>query len=406
MKPFRKISREEAGIRAGVAEDPQLLAAGAAMAQGMPASSAQVADEAQAASPMQGASASPLIPSVVSAAVATTLAPAQGSPQPNLELLSGAKPDTLAPAQVNPAPALAPAQGLPATALAPAQGLPATVLAPAQGPVYAVGMVVDVPTSEVIENPWNARRTPPTRATIEKRVKSLQEKGQLIAAMGYVGKDGRVHLYDGHVRLTSLKIAGIPTIRIELQEPPIDDKDLYLKSRAANMERGSQNPLDDALAWHKLLEDNVFPSQAELARSVGCNTSHMSRVLNLVNLPEAVVEMLYSRPELLENLRMLDSLRLFCEAFGEPATEAMVLEVERDGLAARDVDARRVNRQREKVKRERSEISTQKYVKGHATVRQFEVGRKVVVDIENVDDAVQLERLAEAIRVAVASVLG
>lgn len=347
MKPFKRISESEKDKRVGIAEDPQLLAAAAAMAQGKHSSEAEVAPAA-----------------------------ARARPGPKL-VVSG--------------PAASPAGGL----------------APAQGERYAIGSIVEVPVDELVDNPWNARRRRSSGAQLDKRSKSLKTQGQLVPAKGYQDEAGRICLVDGHERKYAARNAGIPTLRVEICQPPANSRELYLQSRAANVERQTQSPLDDALAWRELLDEGVFASQVELAASVELSEATVSRVLGLLKLPQRVVEVINSRedPEQFETLKMLDALRLFYEAFTEEATEELVLEIARDGLSSRDVDARRLMRPREKVTRERSEIKTHKYDKGHTTVRQFDVGRRVVLEVENVDSAISLEKVTEALNLALRSLL-
>lgn len=338
---FKKLSETEKDKRVEIAADPQLLAAAAAMAQGLPST-----DASKASGPSRA------VPKLV---------------------VSVAAPESTA---------------------VPGSRLP-------------LGSIVEAPVDDVVDNPWNARRMRPSGARLDQMSKSMKEQGQLVPAKAYQDEAGRICLVDGHNRKYSAKNAGIATLRLEICAAPVDSRELYLQSRAANVERASQGPLDDALAWRDLVVQGVFINQTELATAVGVSESTMSRVMGLLKLPQKVIEVINSRedPEQFEKLRMLDALRLFYEAFTEEATEELVLEIARDGLSARDVDARRLLRPREKVTRERSEIKTHKYEKGHTTVRQFDVGRRVVLEVENVDGAISLEKVTEALNRALQSLL-
>jgi ParB family chromosome partitioning protein len=343
MKSFKRISDSEKDKRVQVAQDPQLLAAAAAMAQGKHSSEGVV-----------------------------DLAPAR--PQPKLV----------------------------ATSQPAAQGL-----APVQAHRYDLGSIVEVPIEELVDNPWNARRRRSSGSQLDKRSKSMKAQGQLVPAKAYQDPAGRICLVDGHERKYSAKNGGIPTLRVEICAAPANVRELYLQSRAANVERQTQSPLDDALAWRDLLEQGVFASQVELATALDVSEATMSRVLGLLKLPQKVLEVLNSRedPDQLETLKMLHALRLFYEATDQEATEELILEIARDGLSARDVDARRTMRPREKVSRERSEIKTHKYEKGHITVKQFDVGRRVVLEVQNVDDTISLEKVTEALNRAMDAIL-
>lgn len=361
MKPFKRISEAERAIRETVVQDPTLVAAGEAMAKGMPAASVTaIAPPAETISP---------------------LAPAQEAINVPVDVAEPKAENT----HVDPRHA-------------------GGTIAYEFGKMYEVGTVVEAQPSEVIENQYNARRTPPTKGQLDKRLKSWQTDGQLVPVLGYQTPDTRIHLFDGHVRRVLATLTGTK-LRIELREPPAHNRELYLKSRAANVERGNQSPIDDALAWDLLLKDGVFASQAELSRELGISETTMSRVRNLNTLPARVVEMLGMHPDLLENLRMLDALRQYCDAFGESSTEALIIDIERDDLAARDVDARRLNKSREKKTRERSEIQNHKFEKGHATLKQFDAGRRMVFELEGLHPEVPMDVLAKALHDAVANYL-
>lgn len=201
------------------------------------------------------------------------------------------------------------------------------------------GTVVDVPVEELVANPANARRIVSVKA-LDALVSKLTEHGQLSAALIFYDEKSRPTLIDGHRRVAGAKQLGWTTVRCEVRPQPRSVAELYLHSRSANAQHETQTPLDDALVWTELLEKGVFDSQASLARAVGVQESDVSRTLSLFTLPKTVMLLLVERPHLL-TLRMLSAIRGYCQEHGEDAGQKLVIEVDQEGLSARQVEKRK-----------------------------------------------------------------
>jgi ParB family chromosome partitioning protein len=282
-----------------------------------------------------------------------------------------------------------------------------TVLAPAQGNRFtyqtAVGQIIDVPVNQLRDNPLNARRVV-SQAGLEELATSLRTRGQDTAALGYVDEEDNVCLIDGHRRLEASRIAGKETLRVEIRERPSNEQELYLRSRSANTEREAQTPLDDALSWKLLLEKKVFESQAALCRKVGLEPTLVSRTIGLADIPKAIIRMLSERPDLM-NLRMLDAIKRYVDSAGEEATQALILEIDHNGLSSRDVDNRRKAAERGPITRQRSDHQTIKYEKGLATIKRFSGQGRLVIEVSQVAEEGDVEHLASKINEIIQLVL-
>lgn len=280
-------------------------------------------------------------------------------------------------------------------------------LAPAQEPSQLkealTGQVINVPVLNLKDNPFNARRVV-SQTGLDELATSLQTRGQDIAALGYIDEQGAVCLIDGHRRLEAARIAGLDTLRVEIRERPANEQELYIASRAANTEREAQTPLDDALSWKILLDKKVFESQVELCRKLNLEPTLVSRTLGLSDLPKTLIRMLSERPDLM-NLRMLDAIKRFVNAAGEEAAEALILEIDREGLSSRDVDNRRKAFERGPIPRKRSDHQTAKYEKGQAIVKRFAGQGRLVVEISQVREETDVEHLEAKINEAIRQVL-
>lgn len=283
---------------------------------------------------------------------------------------------------------------------------PQTPLAPAQdGPArsFLEGQTYLIAIQELKTNPYNARRVV-SPAGLDDLAARIKERGQEVAALGYIAPTGGVALIDGHRRLEACRIAGIPTLRVEIRPRPENEQELYLASRAANTDREAQTPLDDALAWKMLLERKIFPSQAELARRIGVSESQLSRTLGLSELPKSMVGMLTERPGLM-NLRMLDALKQFYAVAGESETESLILEVASKDLSSRDVDTRRAAFQNGPSSRVRGNTQSFKYEMGNSVVKRYAGQGRLVLEVKDVADESQIDQLQDELNKVIAKYL-
>ena len=263
----------------------------------------------------------------------------------------------------------------------------------------------EVPVQDIVLNRHNARKLPPTAAELERLAISIR-KQQRTPAAAYVDRQGRICLIDGHRRLAAAKQAGLPTLRVELQPEPENDRELYLASRAYNAEREPQSVLDDAFSWRQMLEQGVYASQAEIGRDLGINEADVSRIMNLTTFTPRIIDLLNGQHRLL-NLRMLGAIRQYFSECGEDATKALIISAEDGGLSSREVDKLRKAFNKEKVTRSRSDTkSSLAFGKARATVRQFENARRLVIEIVDVDPTIPLDGLSEKLKQAMAAVLG
>ncbi len=245
---------------------------------------------------------------------------------------------------------------------------------------YVVGQVYDVPLKRLRANPSNARALYSARAS-EQMADSLRAKGQTTAATGFLDEDGDIILIDGHRRMRGAEMLGWPALRVELRPVPDSEQALYLASRAANVERAEQTPLDDALVWRRLLDRKVFPTQAALAKALALSESEVSRTLALNELPARLSQALSELPDLL-NLKMLTALREFYRSQGEEKTLLLMLEAERDGLSYREVEARRKGLEAGPLSRPRAEKREVRFRGAVGVIRTFEKDGRLEVSLK------------------------
>lgn len=263
----------------------------------------------------------------------------------------------------------------------------------------------DWPLDNIVVHKYNARRLPLSPSQLDKLTQSMLVK-QRTPVPAYIDEAGRACLIDGRRRFAAAKNGDMPTLRLEILEKPATDREIYRLSRAYNVEREQQNPLDDALAWKLLLEQGVYKNQKEISEDTGVDEGEVSRIIKLTEFPPRILELLNGQEQLL-NLRMLNAIRLYCDVLGEDETKSLIIQAESGELSSRDVDKMRAAHQRAPVPRKRSNTTLNfAFAQGKAQVRQFDSARKVVIEIENVADGLSLSDVTEALKATMRATLG
>ena len=258
---------------------------------------------------------------------------------------------------------------------------------------YESGRIYDVPLGLIKSNPFNPRVFYPASA-VDDMAQSLSAGGQNISATGYIDDNGAVVLIEGETRLRGARGAGLPTLRIEIQQRPESDRLLYEKARAANVERRDQTPLDDALKWKDLLSAGLYPSQVGLAKALNLNEAHVSRTLGLAVLPRRVIDTVMELPDL-QTLKMLNALREYWEVAGDDKTIELILEIGKSGMGFRDVDARRQAAAKGTVNRTRSIKMPLSFGAGKGELRTFEKDGRIELSLKGLGEEEKKELLAK-----------
>lgn len=156
--------------------------------------------------------------------------------------------------------------------------------------------IVRVPLSMVHDNPLNARHIYDPEA-VKALAASIATRGQLVPAPAarHPSLEGHVVLIDGHYRKRALLAAGKTDIECVLQDVSAE-LDMYRMSYLINEERNAQSPLDNALAWQKLLVEQKVPDGAGIAELTGLSTAAVAKTMAFLKLPESALAKLREAP--------------------------------------------------------------------------------------------------------------
>lgn len=149
--------------------------------------------------------------------------------------------------------------------------------------------LVRVPLESAHDNPMNARQIYDPEA-VKSLAASLGTRGQLVPApaVWHPEKPGHVILIDGHYRKRALQACGRSEIEVVIKELA-SELDMYRMSYLINEERNAQSPLDNALAWGKLLDEKKVADSAGIAEMIGMSSALVAKTMALLKLPEAAL---------------------------------------------------------------------------------------------------------------------
>ncbi|SMP80527.1 ParB/RepB/Spo0J family partition protein [Noviherbaspirillum suwonense] len=258
--------------------------------------------------------------------------------------------------------------------------------------------IVRIPLSMVHDNPLNARHIYDPKA-VKALAASIATRGQLVPAPAarHPTLSGHVVLIDGHYRKRALLAAGKSDIECVLQEVG-SDLDMYRMSYLINEERNAQSPLDNALAWQKLLVEQKIADGAGIAELTGLSTAAVAKTMSFLKLPEVALARLRETPakfgiavgyEIYQLSKLLSEKELL---------ELMQRTVDED-LSSRALESLRGQLENAKP-RKKKEVSRQYRIKVGKTqigfIKEWDSGR-VALDI-NMADPKEREALVEELK--------
>lgn len=151
--------------------------------------------------------------------------------------------------------------------------------------------VVEIPLSKLQVNPYQPRITMEPEA-LKELSDSIEANGLLQPIV--VAKDGEVlTIIAGHRRAEAHKALGKEFIRAIIMDKVVHAQ-LALLPLVENLQRSEMNPIENAIAFKKILDDKIVESQNELAEAIGVSKSWLSKTLSILRLPSSLLEKIKS----------------------------------------------------------------------------------------------------------------
>lgn len=269
---------------------------------------------------------------------------------------------------------------------------PAQTLAADTTPHQIADGTIEVPVARVRPNPENPRQFR-TASAVDTIAASIREKGQQVPCPAFI--DGDVYtLIDGGTRLEAIRSIDLPTIRIEIRPRPATQLELYLLASAMNTDRQAETVLDKGLAWTDKLKRNLIRDPAELASLVGMSPANVSKILAIAEIPRSALTIVSEYPDLL-SLRFLYSLYQYWKECGdEEEVVKLVLDANKNGLGASDIDERRKRLAATPTQKPRAIKTPFAYAGKKGEIARFDSKGRIELSITGLEPAAmeQLER--------------
>ncbi|HHX73370.1 MAG TPA: ParB/RepB/Spo0J family partition protein [Firmicutes bacterium] len=142
---------------------------------------------------------------------------------------------------------------------------------------------VDVATEEIELNPYQPRKSF-DRERLEELARSVEQHG-ILQPLIVRARGRQYELVAGERRLRAAKIAGLKTVPVIIKS--LSDREMMEIALIENLQREDLNPLEEAEAYKRLLEEFQY-TQEQLAERVGKSRSAVANTLRLLTLHAAV----------------------------------------------------------------------------------------------------------------------
>lgn len=183
---------------------------------------------------------------------------------------------------------------------------------------------------EAIEPNPNQPRQRFEEQDLQELAESIKEKGVLTPLL--VSRDGRGYrLIAGERRWRAAQKAGLRRVPVVVRETtPAESLELAL---IENIHRSDLNPIEEALAYSRLLEGSQ-DTQDALAKRLGKDRSTITNMLRLLRLPRLIQEDLLENRLTMGHARVLAGLKTPAEQMG------LRDQIIKKGLSVRQAEAR------------------------------------------------------------------
>ncbi|MFM5929520.1 MAG: ParB/RepB/Spo0J family partition protein [Novosphingobium sp.] len=161
--------------------------------------------------------------------------------------------------------------------------------APAQTPgtVSATTGLAQLPIAAIEPDPGQPRRHF-DEAALGELAESIAARGVIQPIIVRPLAGGRYQLVAGERRWRAAQRAQLHEIPALVRE--LSDRDVMALALIENLQREDLNPVEEARAYHRLSEQEGL-TQAEIARLVDKSRSHVANFQRLLQLPDAVLDM-------------------------------------------------------------------------------------------------------------------
>lgn len=187
--------------------------------------------------------------------------------------------------------------------------------------------VEKIKLNEISPNPYQPRQHF-DKEKLEELAESIRQFGVVQPVVLRKTKKG-YELVSGERRCRASKLAGEKTVPAVVRE--YDDQEMSEIALVENLQRDDLNPIEEAGAYRKLLEDFNY-TQEKLAERLGKSRPAVANTMRLLQLPSSVQRFLADRRLTPGQVRPLLAIQ------DEKAQTALAVRIVEEGLSARQVE--------------------------------------------------------------------
>jgi len=147
------------------------------------------------------------------------------------------------------------------------------------------GEVLHVPLDKITFSSLQPRRNFEEDEDFYRLVDSIREKGVLQPILVRRTNLGFYECVAGERRVRAAKKAGLEKVPVIVKK--LSDEEVLVIALIENLQRKDLNPVEEALAYKKLIETFGY-TQEEVAQRVGKDRATVANTLRLLKLPEAI----------------------------------------------------------------------------------------------------------------------
>lgn len=139
---------------------------------------------------------------------------------------------------------------------------------------------VQLPVELLVVDPTNPRPDP---GTVDELATSIAADGILSPLIVRQFPDGRYGVLCGQRRLTAARRVGLTAVPATVID--VDDRQAAIVGLAENLHRSSLDPISEARAYRRMLDQQPGLTQLELADRLGVSQPRIAQRLRLLQLP-------------------------------------------------------------------------------------------------------------------------
>ena len=160
------------------------------------------------------------------------------------------------------------------------RGLDALLPGGGEAPPPSTTGAQEIDIDLIAPNPEQPRTNFPLEQ-LRELAESIREHGVIQPLVVSMAKEGGYRLIAGERRLQAARLADLPTVPVVVRE--VDGSELLELALVENIQRADLNPIEEALAYRRLLNEYAL-TQEEVAKRVGRSRAAVANAIRLLQL--------------------------------------------------------------------------------------------------------------------------